>query len=58
MLLYNANKSDYSKPALPVMTKIVEVSNMINKVCRDLLDFNNGRISVNRIKQQGINFGE
>ena len=44
MLLYNANISDYLKLALPVMTKNVEVSDMINNVCRDLLDFDNGRI--------------
>ena len=40
MLLYTANISDYIKPAIPVMTKIVEVSDMINNACRDLLDFN------------------
>ena len=44
MLLYIANISDYNIPAIPVMTKIVEVSDMINNVCRDLLDFNNGII--------------
>ena len=53
MLLYIANISDYKTPAIPVMTKIVEVSDMINNVCRDLLDFNNGIIQQNRIKQQG-----
>ena len=42
MLLYTANISDYNIPAIPVMTKIVEVSDMINNACRDLLDFNNG----------------
>ena len=44
MLLYIANISDYNIPAIPVMTTIVEVSDMINSVCRDLLDFNNGII--------------
>ena len=44
MLLYIANISDYKTPAIPVMTKIVEVSDMINNACRDLLDFNNGKI--------------
>ena len=44
MLLYIANTSDYNIPAIRVMTKIVEVSDMINNVCRDLLDFNNGII--------------
>ena len=44
MLLYIANISDYKTPAIPVMTKIVEVSDMINNASRDLLDFNNGRI--------------
>ena len=44
MLLYTVNISDYKTPAIPVMTKIVEVSDMINNACRDLLDFNNGRI--------------
>ena len=44
MLLYIANISDYKTPAIPVMTKIVKVSDMINNACRDLLDFNNGRI--------------
>ena len=58
MLLYTANISNYNIPAIPVMTKIVEVLDMINNACRDLLDFNNGRIYQNRIKQQGVNFGE
>ena len=44
MLLYTANISNYNIPAIPVMTKIVEVSDTINNVRRDLLDFNNGRI--------------
>ena len=58
MLLYTANISNYNIPAIPVMTKNVEVSDMINNECRDLLDFNNGIIQQNRIKQQGVNFGE
>ena len=44
MLLYTANISDYIKPAIPVMTKNVQVSDMINNASRDLLDFNNGKI--------------
>ena len=44
MLLYTANISDYNIPAIPVTTEIVEISDMINNACRDLLDFNNGRI--------------
>ena len=44
MLLYTANISDYIKPAIPVMTKNVLVSDMINNASRDLLDFNNGII--------------
>ena len=44
MLLYVANISGYKTPAIPVMTKIVEVSDMINNASRDLLDFNNGKI--------------
>ena len=35
MLLYIANISDYKTPAIPVMTKIVEVSDMINNACRE-----------------------
>ena len=41
MLLYTANISDYIKPAIPVMTKNVLVSDMINNASRDLRDFNN-----------------
>ena len=44
MLLYTANISDYKTPAIPVMNKIDEVSDMINNASRDLLDINNGRI--------------
>ena len=44
MLLNTANISDYNIPAIPVLTKIIEVSDMINRVCRDLLDFNNAII--------------
>ena len=44
MLLHTANISYYNIPAIPVMTIIIEVSDMINNVCRDLLDFNNGII--------------